>query len=687
MRRILTGLVIVFVVIIGIALLAPSLIPESLYRERAQIAASEQLGRDVILGGDVSLQLIPRIEISAQSVTIANAPGFGEEPFAQMSEMQVAVKLLPLFSRAIIVDEFVLVDPVIQLEQRGAANNWTLGPDREPATAPSSGEGFVRQPGALPFDASLGDIRIDNGTILYSGNGDSRRIEGLDLTMAMPGVDAPLTLEGSLTADGQAMTFDARLGSMRGLFEGEQTDLRLALGGRLIDFSLDGALREGEDFAFDGALDMTVPDLRAMAAFAGSPLPPGDQLDRFEARGTLSGNASSVALTGATVTLDDITGTGRFGVAFSGARPRITGALELTELNVNPYLPEPVPSSGNSGVPPWPEETIDLAALSTVDADLGLAVGRLQFRDIIVTNADLAVEINNGRLEANLTRFTLYEGSGTARIVANSRGNTPSYSLNARLDTLAALPFLEAAAGFDRLQGLGAFNIDVLTSGHTTAQIMNAIDGTGGFNFADGSIRGVNLAQVIRTVQSSIASGQLPDGFGEQEETDFSALTGTFTITDGVVSNTDLAMLSPLVRVDGAGTVNLGGQMLDYRLRPRAVASVQGQGGDRDMQGIVVPVRIRGSFNNPSVGVDTEAVGRALLQGAVSGIARGESPEDALRGALGAALGLNTQDDETEGETGDTNEEEEVDPAEQLLRGLFGRRQNSQSDDEEGGNE
>jgi AsmA protein len=686
MRRILTGLVIVFVVIIGIALLAPSLIPESLYRERAQIAASEQLGRDVILGGDVSLQLIPRIEISAQSVTIANAPGFGEEPFAQMSEMQVAVKLLPLFSREIIVDEFVLVDPVIRLEQRGAANNWTLGPDREPATAPSSGEGFVRQPGALPFDASLGDIRIDNGTILYSGNGDSRRIEGLDLTMAMPGVDAPLTLEGSLTADGQAMTFDARLGSMRGLFEGEQTDLRLALGGRLIDFSLDGALREGEDFAFDGALDMTVPDLRAMAAFAGSPLPPGDQLDRFEARGTLSGNASSVALTGATVTLDDITGTGRFGVAFGGARPRITGALELTELNVNPYLPEPAPSGGNSGVPPWPEETIDLAALSTVDAGLGLAVGRLQFREIIVTNADLAVEINNGRLEANLTRFTLYEGSGTARIVANSRGNTPSYSLNARLDTLAALPFLEAAAGFDRLQGLGAFNIDVLTSGHTTAQIMNAIDGTGGFNFADGSIRGVNLAQVIRTVQSSIASGQLPDGFGEQEETDFSALTGTFTITDGVVSNTDLAMLSPLVRVDGAGTVNLGGQSLDYRLRPRAVASVQGQGGDRDMQGIVVPVRIRGSFNNPSVGVDTEAVGRALLQGAVSGIARGESPEDALRGALGAALGLNTQDDETEGETGDTNEEE-VDPAEQLLRGLFGRRQNSQSNDEEGGDE
>jgi len=285
-----------------------------------------------------------------------------------------------------------------------------------------------------------------------------------------------------------------------------------------------------------------------------------------------------------------------------------------------------------------------------------------------------------------LTRFTLYEGSGTARVVANSRGNTPSYSLNARLDTLAALPFLEAAAGFDRLQGLGAFNIDVLTSGNTTAQIMNAIDGTGGFNFADGSIRGVNLAQVIRTVQSSIVSGQLPDGFGEQEETDFSALGGTFTITDGVVNNTDLAMLSPLVRVDGAGTVNLGGQSLDYRLRPRAVASVQGQGGDRDMRGIVVPVRIRGSFNNPSVGVDTEAVGRALLQGAVEGAMRGENPEDALRGALGAALGLNTQDDDTEGETGETTEEE-IDPAEQLLRGLFGRRQNSQSNDEEGGDE
>ena len=172
---------------------------------------------------------------------------------------------------------------------------------------------------------------------------------------------------------------------------------------------------------------------------------------------------------------------------------------------------------------------------------------------------------------------------------------------------------------------------------------------------------------------------------GERQETDFSSLGGTFAIANGRLTNNDLLMLSPLLRVEGQGWVDLPGQTLDYRLRPRAVASIEGQGGATDLQGIVVPIRFRGDFNNVGYGVDTEAVTRALLQGALSnaiGGDRNQSPEDAARDALRNALGLGNQDSEdTAGEEGQTDEEE-VDPAEQLLRGLFNqRRDRSQSEE------
>jgi AsmA protein len=214
---------------------------------------------------------------------------------------------------------------------------------------------------------------------------------------------------------------------------------------------------------------------------------------------------------------------------------------------------------------------------------------------------------------------------------------------------------------------------------------MNALNGSGDFAFADGAIRGVNLAQAIRGIESALTNRRLPEGFGEQEETDFSSLDGSFNVSNGIASNSDLVMLSPLIRVDGAGTVNLGAQTLDYRLRPRAVASIEGQGGDRDLRGIVVPILIRGSFNNPNVGIDWDAVGRALLQGAVQNVITGQDPEDALRNALGSALGLGGNDDDTSNDDANGESDEPEDPAERLLRGLFGNRGGQQEEDE-GGN-
>ncbi|MEE2527174.1 AsmA family protein [Hyphobacterium sp. HN65] len=693
-RRILSLVVFLAVLIVLAAIILPFVIPESVYRDQAQQAASQNLGRDVTLSGDVSLRILPRVEIQAKDVTIANEDGFGEAAFAEMAEMRVGVQLWPLLSRNVVIEEFVLVEPTIRLQQRGGRNNWSLGPVTDEAQAPpAASEGFVRRPGALPFEASLGDIRIIDGFISYSDGAQERQIEGLDVRIHMPGLDQPLEISGGLSADGEAMTLAAYLGSLRGFFEGEEVIARIDLGGDLIDLGFDGVIPAGEDLRYNGLLNANIPSIRALASFAGSPLPDGDGLERFELAGQLSGGLETISLdasgSNGRIRLDDIRATGRLAADLSGARPSLSGALNVPQLDLTRYIPvAPDTSSSSSGVPPWSEERIDLSSLGLVDANLDLSVDQLQIQDIEISDAALTLALVNSRLEANLTRISLYDGSGTATIVANNRTATPSFRIAANLQSIAAGPLLEAAAGFDRLSGTGRINIDLLTSGHSQSELMNALGGNGSFAFADGAIRGVNLARAIRGIESALTTRQLPDGFGEQQQTDFSALEGTFTVSNGVATNNDLILLSPLVRVDGAGTIDIGGQTMDYRLRPRAVASIEGQGGDRDLRGVVVPIIIRGSFNNPSVGIDWDVVGRALLQGAVQGAVNGQNPEDAIRNALGSALGLggNNQDDTGDSDNND-NGEEATDPAETLIRGLFGRgRTNSDdNDDDDGG--
>jgi AsmA protein len=680
MRRFFVILLVLVVAILGAALILPSLIPAEELRTRAETAASDALGRQVTLDGDIRLQILPTVQVRAQNAAIANEVGFGEEPFAEMAEMRVTVALLPLISRRIEVREFVLVDPVIRLQSQGGRNNWSLGAPGESDAAPAASDGgFVRRPGALPIEASFGDVRIENGTLIYADGSQTRRFDAFNLAVALPSVEEEVALTGSFDADGRPMRFNARLGSLRGLFEGAETPLSVGLDGPLADLSFEGQIDEGEDFAVRGEVDMDLP-LPALAAYAGAELPEGGVFRRFAARANLTGDAQRIALNDARVTFDEIAATGDLTLGLAGDRPNLVGTLATTDLDITPYIPADDPSSraetSGDGVAPWSETPMDLTPLRLVDADLTISADRFKARDVEATDVVVTAELTNGRLVTNLTGFDLYGGQGVVNAVVNARRATPSYSFFADVDNLQALPFLTAAAGFDRLAGLGGVRLDLDAAGASPAAIMASLSGDGDFNFADGALVGVNLAQVIRTVQNAITTGELPAGFSEQQQTDFTSLGGTFTVQAGQVQNIDLAMLSPLIRVDGRGVVNLPGQTIDYRLSPRAVSSLTGQGGEPDLQGVGVPILLRGDFNNVSVGIDFPALvaelARAQATGALDDVLGDDPLSDAVRGLLNRGRGDQADDDEPD-----------EDPGARLLRGLLDATRNRGDGEEE----
>jgi AsmA protein len=60
------------------------------------------------------------------------------------------------------------------------------------------------------------------------------------------------------------------------------------------------------------------------------------------------------------------------------------------------------------------------------------------------------------------------------------------------------------------------------------------------------------------------------------------------------------------VRASGAGTVDLPQRSLDYTVRPKLVAKLSGQGGERDAAGIEIPVHITGPWEQPDVSPDIQ---------------------------------------------------------------------------------
>ena len=85
-------------------------------------------------------------------------------------------------------------------------------------------------------------------------------------------------------------------------------------------------------------MDLDIPDLRGLAAFAGSAMPEGENLQSVSGSGQLAVAGTRFALTGAQVRMDEIAANGDLAVNLGGSRPVITGSLTVPELDVTPYL-------------------------------------------------------------------------------------------------------------------------------------------------------------------------------------------------------------------------------------------------------------------------------------------------------------------------------------------------------------
>src|SRR5690606_39124501 len=72
--------------------------------------------------------------------------------------------------------------------------------------------------------------------------------------------------------------------------------------------------------------------------------------------------------------------------------------------------------------------------------------------------------------------------------------------------------------------------------------------------------------------------------------------------------NDDLTLLGPLVRMTGAGRIDLAKQTVSYRVDPKIVTSLVGQGGEPELAGLGVPVVIEGAWTSPRIYPDIKGI-------------------------------------------------------------------------------
>lgn len=661
------GLLAIAVAAITFVVISP---PTDLIRREIVAQVKSATGRDLSIAGESSFTFFPTLGVRARDVSLSAPPGMGGEPLLTAASLDIGVRLLPLLGQDIVVDRLVLNQPVFALRvDAQGRKSWDMAAAQSlpPVRLAQAGGGTLTdftagnelsqgaggQSGARAqmselAGLSLGDIRIDDGTVLYSDerSGSAYRIDAINAQAGLASIGQPLEAKGSVMWAREKIDFDGMLTVPQDLLQERPAKLALNLKGKPFSASYDGSVMLREALNAEGAVTGNAASLRALAKWLGTELPPAPGFGEVSVAGQLRASAAAVRLSDAHLALDGATATGTIGVTTSGARPHVAADLKVSGLDLGNYMTSgggasprarrqppsatavPPPPAAAAPAPPsgpqsiedllqrpgprvkgytqragWSDEALDLATLGLVDVDAKLSVADLTYGDLRVDASELSLALKDRVLRTTFEEVRLYQGRGKGFFALDGTGAEAVVGTNFQVSGIAAQPLLKDTAGIDWLAGTGDVTLALSGHGASQAAIVGSLNGKSDFAVRNGAIIGFNLGGAVR----ALSDGKIPDfKSSPAEKTDFSELTGSFVITNGVAKNDDLRLASPLLRASGAGTVDLNQRSLDYVVRPKVVASLAGQGGKTDLTGLEVPLHITGSWEDPAIEPDIQ---------------------------------------------------------------------------------
>lgn len=564
--------------------------PKELAAREAERRIEAATGRDLNLGGEIDVSFWPALGFSVTEASLSNPEGFGDdERFIAADKIVFAVAVMPLLRGEIEVRRLIFEGAEVRLQARqNGENNWTF---------PTEESGDDEQ--MTIEDLRLDDVRLTDALLTFQGGegGPPLTFEDVDATLAMDSLDTPATLNAQFDYRDERLTLESTIGLPRAVMLQQETPLEARVRSRQIEASFNGAFN-AQNGGLAGAIQASGTSLRRLLAWIGTPMAQGGGFGAFRLNAQMAHLGDTTALSDASIRLDDVEANGALNlITQQNDRLRVTGALSIASLDLNPYLP--APAQGGEGMDVdqgWSNDPIDLSGLRALDANLDLTLGALQFQRMSFANAALSLRVSNGAADARLSRVSLYGGGGTARLIADGSGATPRIAIELDAQNVQAEPLLRDAIGFDKITGRGQLVASLVGHGQSQASIMRSLQGAASFNFNDGQWKGVNLAQVARTIQAALAG----EAVGGGAATDFAELSAAFQVNDGVAITDNVRLLNPFVRLEGEGLIDIGAQSLDMRVAPRAVRSIEGQGGDAATQGLGIPFRASGRWSNVS---------------------------------------------------------------------------------------
>ncbi|MCR9256287.1 MAG: AsmA family protein [Alphaproteobacteria bacterium] len=414
---------------IGAVLIGPSFINWNSYKTDLATLVRDELGRDVVVEGDLSLSLLPFPQLRAEDLKLANVPHGGSPVMVETAAVSGGLAWGSLLSGEIRVTSLVLDQPVVILERYADGSaNWRFSPAGAGNAAAQSEIGTTG-PGV-----AFQSVTVNNGTVVYREDGeDVFRLDAADATLAIDSLSGPFTGEISGRVAGRDLILDGRLGTL-GDGQAAPVSARVRLADGSAEVSLSGGLDLATGVIFAGTAEGRGDRLAdLLPAESGVPHALGRDPVTLEASVTVDG--PTVEISDIQAALADRQVSGKVGLAL-GELTQVDADLRVGRVALDDFLPAAEAGSdtgdengadGGEG-PRIALAPLDLPSLpERVRATLNLAVDVIDYRDRIIRDSRLRAVLGDGELILNQVTAQLPSASEFSLIGSYSAKGDPKF--------------------------------------------------------------------------------------------------------------------------------------------------------------------------------------------------------------------------------------------------------------------
>lgn len=691
------------------------------FRDRISAAVKESTGRDLVVG-EISLSVFPWLAVDVGHTELGNAAGFSGDNFLSFEEASLSVRLIPLILRQEVEVGTASVDGLaVNLEVAASGStNWDDladggDDDTEDATAADSSDRTA--------DFDVGNIAVTNASISYSdaSAGNVYTVSDLSFETGRIAADTPIDIRAEFDFDSSPGELGGHL-AIRGTTTMTNSMTQVSMEGLNISGELRGIVSEATEFNFDsramhidtaaqsiapGEMDLSVLGLSMAAtvepfSYAGTPQPSAElrvaefslkelmqildieppvtadptamQRVSFSAKAAVGEN--DISLSALSLELDDSAMTGTLSLPMTSAG-QLDFDLVVDSITLDGYMApadDSVTAADNEGS----DVEIPADLIRTLNVDGGFRIQQAFLTGVEFTNLELGVNASGGKLRLNPLAADFYEGGYSGDVQIDASQDIPFVSANERINDVNLGAMVRAMYDVDNITGTVNGQFRLQGAGRTVSAIQRDLDGNISIELADGAWEGTDVWHQLRSARAMYRQEPAPEPT-LPARTEFSSVSATGTVLDGVFTNDDFLAELPFLQLSGAGMVDLVSTEVDYAMevrvleRPEFIAGAT-EAEIADFTETVVPLKITGLLSSPNVRPDIEGIFRARVEQVI------EEKKQELRDELLNRL-LGPEEPPPDGENPEAGvegveeaedaEEVEEDPEEKLKRDLL----------------